>query len=132
MHGVPPDAELTMHPFSEEEWASKWGSGELPRQNDPMRAEKMSMLGGSLMTTYRMRNADGTVFAAKLIDKFKMHFNKITTDEIKNEACTLQSMKHPRVIKYCWQYEDADKVGFVMEWAPGGSLADFIQARARA
>ena len=116
-----------MHPFSEEEWEQRGGE-----KDEDMRDEDMSILGmGAFMTTYRMRNANGECFAVKAVERRQMKHQGITKEDVQREARTLQSLRHRHVIRYYRFYEWDRKLGLVMEWAKGGSLGDYMKARAR-
>lgn len=113
------------HPFSEQEWKDR---GHKKVFNE---AKIMARLGrGAFMTTYRMKNSYGAVFAVKMVEDYEMEDLGITKEGVEKEAEILSMLQHKHVIRYYMPYADEGRLGLVMEWAKGGSLADFIIARA--
>ena len=119
------DANVEMHPFSEEEWLCR--GKKVPKTN---KTNRMSILGtGAFMTTYRMRNTAGDVFAVKVVQTDDMENLGITLEDVEREAGILGMLKYKHVVKYIRLYQSEDELGLVMEWDQGGSLVDFIKAR---
>jgi serine/threonine protein kinase len=125
--------KLDFAAFTKEEWERR--GEEVPKKN---REKKMARLGkGAFMTAYRMKNAAGDFFAVKIVKTEDMKREGITEADMEREARTLERMKHTHVIRYyrqpgnslLYKDEDKDRLGIVMEWARGGSLADLIKAR---
>jgi serine/threonine protein kinase len=124
---------LDYAPVTKEEWKTK--GYQVPRRDLEKRmAKRMAMLGrGAFLTTYRMRNAAGELFAVKMINNEDMTLSGMTRADVEREARTLQNLKHKHVIRCLRMFEDEEEevVGLVMEWAQGGSLAELMDARAK-
>ena len=106
------DSNVEIHPFSEEEWLCR--GKKVPKTN---KTNRMSILGtGAFMTTYRMRNTAGDVFAVKVVQTDDMENLGITLEDVEREAGILGMLKYKHVVKYIRLYQSEDELGLVMEW----------------
>ena len=85
--------------------------------------------------TYTQRSK---VFLCKRkVDNSLIVIKQITVDELQkedrkaamNEIDILERLKHPNIIAYFDSFVDDKSLMIVMEYAPGGTLFDFIQDR---
>lgn len=71
------------------------------------------------------------------MDNSLIVIKQITVDELQkedrkaamNEIDILERLKHPNIIAYFDSFVDDKSLMIVMEYAPGGTLFDFIQDR---
>ena len=71
------------------------------------------------------------------VDNSLIVIKQITVDELQkedrkaamNEIDILERLKHPNIIAYFDSFVDDKSLMIVMEYAPGGTLFDFIQDR---
>lgn len=84
------------------------------------------------------RGAYGTVYLCRRIaDKMLVIVKQICVDQMTkeerlvslNESKVLSRLKHPNIIAYYENFLDEQSIVIVMEYAPGGTLYDYLQQR---
>ena len=88
--------------------------------------------------THTHTHTHSKVFLCKRkVDNSLIVIKQITVDELQkedrkaamNEIDILERLKHPNIIAYFDSFVDDKSLMIVMEYAPGGTLFDFIQDR---
>lgn len=80
---------------------------------------------GAFSSVYRVVNEEGTEFAMKVIPK-----ENITHDgdpeRLQRELDTMAFLKHPNIVSMHNFFSDEEKFYLVLDYCPGGDLADFL------
>ncbi|HUH05435.1 MAG TPA: serine/threonine-protein kinase [Kofleriaceae bacterium] len=80
---------------------------------------------GGMGTVFRALDADGDVFAVKILNR------QLEADiaRFEREAELLSSLRHPGIVGYVEHGVEAGQHYLVMRWADGRTLAELLQAR---
>lgn len=87
---------------------------------------------GAFATVYRVQTkSEGTIYAAKEIDKRRFIKNGILDVKFDNELQIMQKLKHPNIVDYidCQSYENW--IYIIMEYISYGELSKEMQVRNR-
>jgi len=87
---------------------------------------------GAFATVYRVQTkSEGTIYAAKEIDKRRFIKNGILDMKFDSELQIMRKLKHPNIVDYfdCQSYETW--IYIIMEYIPYGELSKELQARGR-
>ena len=105
---------------SENNWGSHWDGG--------AKYNVTGLLGkGAFAMVYRLTTkSDGSVYAAKELDKRKFMKNGILDIKFDNEIKIMKGLRHPNIVQYV-DYRDHDQwVYIIMEYVSGGELGSFL------
>lgn len=87
---------------------------------------------GAFATVYRVQTkSEGTIYAAKEIDKRRFIKNGILDVKFDNELQIMRKLKHPNIVDYfdCQSFESW--IYIIMEYIPYGELSKELQANGR-
>ena len=87
---------------------------------------------GAFATVYRVQTkSEGTIYAAKEIDKRRFIKNGILDIKFDNELQIMRKLKHPNIVDYfdCQSYESW--IYIIMEYIPYGELSKELQTKGR-
>jgi len=89
--------------------------------------------GGHFAKVKKAREkASGKIFAAKIIRKKKSKTCRdqgVSVEEIEREIEILSELSYPRIVKLHETWRSAKETTLVLEFVPGGTLAEFMETR---
>ncbi|KAL4892559.1 kinase-like domain-containing protein [Aspergillus ambiguus] len=84
---------------------------------------------GAFATVYKLATKQqGTVYAAKELDKRKFMKNGVLDQKVDNEMKIMRDLKHPNIVQYIDHHEHDRWIYIIMEYVPGGELSTYLQS----
>ncbi|KAL5393805.1 hypothetical protein PMIN06_006788 [Paraphaeosphaeria minitans] len=93
----------------------------------------MGELGrGAFATVYKIaEKMDGTVLAAKELEKRRFMKDGRLDKNVENELSIMRNLKHPNVVRFIDYHDQGDYLYIIMEYAPYGDLRKHMEAGMR-
>ena len=69
------------------------------------------------------------LFAIKMVPKKKLLKQNISKDRLMTEKNIMMETSHPRIVKMYYSFQDSQYLYFVMEYAEGGNIKNYLSAK---
>ncbi|OBT56390.1 CAMK protein kinase [Pseudogymnoascus sp. 24MN13] len=92
---------------------------------------KSRVIGKGAFATVYMISAkyDGTVYAAKELEKRRFVKNGILDQKVDQEMRIMSSIKHPNIVQYIEHVDWEDHLYIIMDYVPEGDLGSLVSSR---
>jgi len=124
MEDIPKEVGYTWAPFTIKDWVEKYGG-----YDDDDECIRSQLGRGTFAITCRMKNTEGELVAAKIINRRDVKNQGMSEDQLEREVRVFKRLSHKHVVKYIDCLRTRKYFVLVMELASGGSLDNVVKQR---